>query len=264
MILVNIIDRRIRRARARIRVIVGTVLNKLKGCGSMNSMTSMSRTVSFSLFFAVIVVCSPESQVNESQGSDLNPLLYVNRFTEEPPERFQIQFITTKGDFIVQVYAAWAPIGSARFYNLVKQGWYDGVRFHRVLENFTVGWGIHDDPYVNYFWQKELLPDDPSFESNTKGRISFARSGPNSRTTQVFVNYKDNSSLDDQFVPFGEVSRGMEVLEDLYAGYGDGPPRGDGVYQAMAIARGHEYFEEGFPKLDRILQATILGETVLP
>ena len=227
-------------------------------------MAAMIKTVSFGLLFAVVVGCSSESQVNESQGSVPNPLLYVNRFIEEAPDLFQVQFITTKGDFVLEVYSVWAPIGSARFYNLVKQGWYDGVRFHRVLEDFTAGWGIHDDPYVNFVWQKELLPDDPSFESNTKGRISFARSGPNSRTTQVFVNYKDNSSLDDQFVPFGEVSTGMGVLENLYADYGDGPPRGGGVYQAMAIARGHEYFEEEFPRLDRILKATILGGTVLP
>ena len=131
------------------------------------------------------------------------------------------------------------------------------ARFHRVLPEFTAGWGIHDDPYVNFVWQKELLVDDPVTQSNTRGRVSFARSGANSRTTQVFVNLKDNSSLDDRFAPFGEVVEGMEVVEGLYSEYGDGPPRGEGVYQAMALARGAEYFDAEFPDLDHIERMTI-------
>ena len=106
--------------------------------------------------------------------------------------------------------------------------------------------------------QKQLLADDPTTQSNLRGRVSFARSGPNSRTTQVFVNYKDNSSLDDRFAPFGEVVEGMDVVGRLYAEYGDGPPRGEGVYQAMAIARGGEYFDEEFPELDRIERASVV------
>jgi len=228
----------------------------------MCSMGFTNRITSFSLILGVMVGCGSGSEEIEDNEVVLSPLLYVSRFNEEPPEYFEVQFVTTKGDFIVAVYSKWAPIGSARFYNLIKQGWYDGVRFHRVLEDFTVGWGIHDDPYVNFFWQKELLPDDPPLEANIRGRVSFASSGPNSRTTQVFINYKDNSSLDGQFVPFGEVLTGMEILENLYAGYGDGPPRGDGVYQAMAIARGREYFEDEFPKLDRIINTTILEQMI--
>ena len=99
--------------------------------------------------------------------------------------------------------------------------------------------------------------DDPVIESNVRGRVSFARAGPNSRTTQVFINLKDNTSLDDRFIPFGEVVEGMDVVSRLYAGYGDGPPRGEGVYQAMALARGAEYFDSEFPELDRIERATI-------
>ena len=110
---------------------------------------------------------------------------------------------------------------------------------------------------MNRVWQNELLADDPVTQSNTRGRVSFARSGANSRTTHVFINSKDNSSLDDRFAPFGEVIEGMEVVDGLYAGYGDGPPRGDGVYQAMALARGAEYFDAEFPGLDRIERATI-------
>jgi cyclophilin family peptidyl-prolyl cis-trans isomerase len=118
----------------------------------------------------------------------------------------------------------------------VRSGWYDGVRIHRVVEGFVAEWGIHDEPYVNAVWRKERLADDPVRASNTRGRITFSRSGPNSRTTQVFVNLRDNASLDDDgFAPFGEVVEGMDVVEAFFAGYGDGPPRGDGVYQAMAV-----------------------------
>lgn len=186
-----------------------------------------------------------------------NPLLLAGQFNETAPESFQARFETTSGVFVVDVHRDWAPLGSDRFYNLVKRGWYDGVRFHRVLQDFTAGWGIHDDPYVNFVWQKELLLDDPVTQSNTLGRVSFARSGPNSRTTQVFVNLKDNSSLDDRFAPFGEVVEGMDVVQGLYSDYGDGPPRGEGVYQAMALARGAEYFDAEFPELDRIERVTI-------
>jgi peptidyl-prolyl cis-trans isomerase A (cyclophilin A) len=186
-----------------------------------------------------------------------NPLLRASQFNEAAPQLFQARLETTAGAFVIEVHRDWAPLGADRFYNLVKRGWYDGVRFHRVLEDFTAGWGIHDDPYVNFVWQKELLLDDPVTQSNTLGRVSFARSGPNSRTTQVFINLKDNTSLDDRFAPFGEVVEGMDVVEGLYADYGDGPPRGEGVYQAMALARGAEYFDVEFPELDRIDQATI-------
>ena len=186
-----------------------------------------------------------------------NPLLLAGQFNETAPELFQARLQTTAGVIVVEVHRDWAPLGADRFYNLVKRGWYDGVRFHRVLEDFTAGWGIHDDPYVNFVWQKELLLDDPVTQSNTRGRVSFARSGANSRTTQVFVNLKDNESLDDRFAPFGEVVEGMEVMDGLYADYGDGPPRGEGVYQAMALARGAEYFDAEFPELDRIERATI-------
>ncbi len=187
-----------------------------------------------------------------------SPLLRASQFNETAPELFRARFETTAGVFVIEVHRDWAPLGADRFYNLVKHGWYDGVRFHRVLEDFTAGWGIHDNPYVNVVWQKELLLDDPVTQSNTRGRVSFARSGANSRTTQVFVNHKDNPGLDDRFAPFGQVVEGMDVLDGLYAGYGDGPPRGNGVYQARALARGAEYFDVEFPELDRIERARIL------
>ena len=110
-----------------------------------------------------------------------NPLLLASQFNETAPESFWARFETTTGVFVIEVHRDWAPLGADRFYNLVRSGWYDGVRFHRVLKDFTAGWGIHDDPYVNFVWQKELLADDPPAQSNIRNRVSFARSGPNSR-----------------------------------------------------------------------------------
>ena len=216
---------------------------------------AVSTTLS-ALVAILVTACTGDG--DEPQDPRLqNPLLRASQFTETAPELFRARMETTAGVFVIEVHRDWGPLGSDRFYNLVSSGWYDGVRFHRVLEDFTAGWGIHDDPYVNFVWQKELLMDDPVIESNTRGRVSFSRAGPNSRTTQLFVNLKDNTSLDDRFVPIGEVVEGMEVVDRLYSEYGDGPPRGEGVYQAMALARGAEYFEAEFPELDRIERATI-------
>ena len=182
------------------------------------------------LSIVFLIACGEERMDESSNLRIQNPLLRVDKFNDEPPENFSVSFQTTQGDFVIKVYKEWAPLGAARFYNLVKHGWYDGVRFHRVLKNFMVGWGIHDDPYVNAVWKNELLIDDPVIKSNTKGAVSFAKGGANSRTVQVFINYKDNSSLDNRgFTPFGEVVEGMDVIGSLYSEYGDGPPRGEGV-----------------------------------
>ena len=156
------------------------------------------------------------------------------------------------------MHRAWAPRGADRFYNLVRAGFYDGIPFHRVLEGFVADFGIHPDPWVNAAWRQALLRDDPVVESNRRGRMSFSKGGPDRRTVQVFVNLRDNPELDAEgFAPFGEVVEGMETVDALYAAYGDGPPRGEGVYQAMAIAKGDEYFAE-FPGLDRIIAVRLL------
>jgi peptidyl-prolyl cis-trans isomerase A (cyclophilin A) len=178
---------------------------------------------------------------------------------ETAPETYQVRLETTKGDIRIMVTREWAPLAADRFYNLVKAGYYDGIAFHRVLKGFIAEFGIHGDPWVNAAWRQALMADEPVRQSNTRGRVTFSKNTPNSRTVQVFINLKDNRSLDGQgFSPFGEVTQGMDVVEALYAEYGDGPPRGEGVYQAMAIARGDEYLNEGFPLLDRISSATIV------
>ncbi len=190
-----------------------------------------------------------------------NPLLRPTQVAEEAPAEFTVQFETTAGTFDVQVHRGWAPRGADRFYTLVKAGYYDDTRVHRVVTDFMAQFGIHGDPHVNQAWGGALIQDDPVAESNLRGRMSFAKAGANSRTTEVFISLVDNSRLDAEgFSPFGEVVRGMEVVDGLYAAYGDGPPRGDGPYAAMARARGNAYLDEEYPELTQILQATILSE----
>lgn len=200
--------------------------------------------------------CGAEADPDEGPAPD--PLLQPANFTETAPESFRVEFETTAGTFQVEVHRAWAPRGADRFYNLVRAGFYDGIPFHRVLDGFVADFGIHPDPWVNAAWRQALLRDDPVIESNRRGRMSFSKGGPDRRTVQVFVNLRDNPELDAEgFSPFGEVVEGMETVDALYAAYGDGPPRGEGVYQAMAIARGDEYFAE-FPELDRIIAVRLV------
>jgi peptidyl-prolyl cis-trans isomerase A (cyclophilin A) len=190
-----------------------------------------------------------------------NPLLRPGQFTDTAPSRFTVRFATTAGDFVVDVHREWAPIGADRFYNLVKAGYYDDIRIHRVVSGFMAQFGIHGDPHVNYVWRRALLPDDPVVQSNQRGRLAFAMAGRHTRGTEVFISYVDNPFLDeDGFAPFGEVVEGMQVVDAFHSGYGDGPPRGEGPYGAMAHARGNEYLDEEFPELTSIVRAIIVPD----
>jgi len=176
----------------------------------------------------------------------------------EAPAQFRARFETSRGTFVVAVERAWAPHGADRFYSLVRSGYYDDVRIYRIVPDFMVEFGLHGDPRVTAIWRKALILDDTVRQSNARGRVAFASHGPNSRSVQVFVNLKDNPTLDDDgFAPFGEVVEGMDVVESLYSEYGDGPPRGEGPYQARALARGNAYLDEAFPLLDRVVRARI-------
>ena len=178
------------------------------------------------------------------------------------PSHFKVRFETSRGRFIVLVRRKWAPKGAGRFYNLVRNGYYDECRFFRVIRGFMAQFGIHGDPAVARVWQYATIKDDPVTQSNTRGRITFAKTNrPNSRTTQVFINYKNNSRLDSMgFAPFGEVTEGMRIVEELYAGYGEGAPRGSGPSQERIQDQGNEYLKKQFPKLDYIIKATIMEE----
>jgi peptidyl-prolyl cis-trans isomerase A (cyclophilin A) len=174
------------------------------------------------------------------------------------PDVFKVKFETTKGDIVVQVNKAWAPLGADRFYELVESNFFTGARFFRAVEGFMVQFGISGDPKTSAVWESARIPDDPVRQSNRKGRITFATAGPGTRTTQLFINLADNARLDGQgFSPFGEVTSGMDVVERLYTGYGEGAPGGNGPRQELIESQGNAYLEKNFPRLDYIKKASI-------
>ena len=178
--------------------------------------------------------------------------------TEQAPVTFNANFDTSKGVFVITVHRDWAPNGADRFYNLVKNGFYDDVRFFRVIDGFMAQFGIHGTPAVASAWQNASIKDDPGKQSNKRGFVTFATRGPNTRTTQLFINFGDNAGLDKQgFSPFGEVTKGMDVVDKIYNGYGEGAPRGKGPDQGRVQAEGNAYLAKDFPKLDYIKTATI-------
>jgi peptidyl-prolyl cis-trans isomerase A (cyclophilin A) len=177
---------------------------------------------------------------------------------EKAPDTFKANFDTSKGSFTITVNRGWAPLGADRFYNLVKNGFYDDVRFFRVLDGFMAQVGIHGNPTIAKAWVGARIQDDPVKQSNRRGFVSFATGGPNTRTTQIFINYRDNVNLDKLgFAPFGEVTSGMNVVDRLYNGYGEGAPNGKGPDQQRVQGEGNAYLNKDFPRLDFIKAATI-------
>jgi peptidyl-prolyl cis-trans isomerase A (cyclophilin A) len=157
------------------------------------------------------------------------------------------------------VHRDWAPNGADRFYNLVKNGFFTNVRFFRAIPNFMVQFGIHGDPAIAAQWRNARLPVDKVVKSNTRGMVTYAMGGsPDTRTTQMFVNFKNNANLDAMgFAPFGEVTTGMENVDKIFQGYGEGAPRGQGPDQGRVQAEGNAYLMKDFPKMDYIKAATI-------
>ena len=189
-----------------------------------------------------------------AQDADKSKLKDPSALKEQAPATYKAAFDTSAGKFVVEVHRDWAPKGADRFYNLVKNGFYDDCRFFRVVPNFMVQFGINGDPDVQSHWRGAAanLTDDPVKQSNKKGYITFATSGKDSRTTQVFINFKDNTFLDSQgFSPFGEVTSGMDVVEKITDQYGEKPNQGS-IQQ-----NGNTYLKASFPKLDYIKKATI-------
>ena len=177
---------------------------------------------------------------------------------EPPPDVFRVNLATSKGPVEIEVRRDWAPRGADHFYSLVKTGFYDGNRFFRVVRNFVVQFGISGDPQLNRLWANVNLPDDPVKQSNVKGTLTYAHLGPNSRSTQLFINLKDNKSLDKQgFAPIGKVISGMETVERLYSSYGEMAPRGQGPDPSRIEVEGNAYLEDHFARLDFINKATI-------
>jgi len=179
--------------------------------------------------------------------------------TEKAPESFKARFETSQGSFTVEVTRSLSPNGADRFYNLVRAGYFTDVEFFRVVSGFMCQFGIHGDPKVSAAWRGAAIPDEPVKGSNTRGAISFAKAGPNTRTTQLFINLVDNARLDGMgFPPFGKVTEGMDVVDKIYSGYGEGAPRGAGPDQNRIQQEGNAYLKKDFPKLDYIKSAAIL------
>ncbi len=199
-------------------------------------------------------------QETAQQLSDkiLNPGLA--ELSQPAPQKFQVKFETSKGDIIVEVTRDWSPYGADRLYYLVKHGFYDNVRFFRVIAGFMAQFGYHGDPQVTSVWSEMTFPDDPVKESNLRGYVTFAKRGtPNSRSANIFINLVDNSYLDATgFSPVGKVVEGMDIVDQLYSGYGEGAPRGNGPEQGRLAQEGNEYLNKYFPNLDYIKKATIL------
>ena len=189
-----------------------------------------------------------------------NMLLTPEALIATAPDVFRARFETSKGDFVIEVRREWSPNGADRFYNLLANGFYDDIRFFRVIAGFMAQFGIHGDPDVAAAWRGARIDDDPVVQSNTRGMVSYAMGGPNTRTTQLFINFGDNSRLDGMgFSPFGQVVEGMDVVDQIHSGYGEGAPNGNGPSQGQIQSRGNEYLDADFPLLDRVVTATIEG-----
>ena len=177
---------------------------------------------------------------------------------EKAPAVYKAKFDTSKGTFVIEVHRDWAPNGADRFYNLVKHGFYDNVRFFRVISGFMVQFGINGDPQISAKWREARISDDPVKQSNRRGYVTYAMAGPDTRTSQVFINFADNTGLDSQgFAPFGRIASGMNVVDKLNAEYGEGAPRGRGPDQGRMQMEGNAYLAKSFGRLDYVKKTTI-------
>lgn len=190
-----------------------------------------------------------------------SPLLNPNAdsLAQQAPDSFRVEFTTSKGPFVVQAVRAWAPHGVDRFHYLARHGYYDGAKFFRNLPEFMAQFGLHGNPDVTAVWMDRNIPDDSVRQSNLRGYVSFAMGGPNTRSTQLFINKRDNGRLDAMgFAPIGRVTEGMQAVDSLYEGYGEGPPGGMGPDQGRIMSQGNRYLRSFFPRLDSIISTRVL------
>lgn len=227
----------------------------------------MKKLISFLLILSVISCADKNLDKKDNQisgqttekGVNMDKLSNPNLLNETAPENFKVRFKTTKGDFLVEVKREWAPKGADRFYNLVKNGFYNEAAFFRVIKGFVAQFGINKDPNISSKWREAVIDDDPVKLSNSRGTISFATAGPNTRTTQLFINFKDNQRLDSMgFSPFAKVVEGMDIVDNLYSDYGEGEPYGNGPSQSKIQTEGNSYLKSYFPKLDYIISTEII------
>lgn len=212
-------------------------------------------TMAFGFFVGMAGVANAGQAAGDAVNLNKAKLRTPSQLTEKAPEMYKVKFDTTAGTVVIQVHRDWAPLGADRFYNLAKNGFYDEVRFFRVLDGFMAQFGMNGDPSIQKAWGGANFRDDPVKGSNKRGFVTFAKaSAPNSRSTQVFINYADNSRLDaDGFAPFGEVTQGMDLVDKFYSGYGSR----NVPDQGRITAEGNAYLGKEYPKLDYIKKATI-------
>jgi len=201
----------------------------------------------------------PAAEKSTKKTAETDPLTTPKLATEKAPERFRVAFETTTGPFVVEVVRAWSPNGADRFYNLVKIGFFEEIAFFRVMDGFMAQFGIHGDPTVSRVWKRATIKDDPVVESNKRGMLSFAKTGrPNSRTTQIFINFSDNTNLDKTgFSPFARVVEGMDAVDKIYK-IGEGAPGGKGPNQQRIQSQGNSFLKTNYPQLDYIKSARII------
>jgi peptidyl-prolyl cis-trans isomerase A (cyclophilin A) len=239
------------------------------GCNLSKDKNKKEPTMTKRIFFTLLcsfLLCgcgsggestpSPKPASATDQGATEKPTPATQK--EQAPEKFSVKLATTKGDILIDVARNWAPRGADRFHTLVRAGYYDDVAFFRVIKGFMAQVGISGKPALNATWRAMRIPDDPVTQSNTRGMVSFATGGANTRTTQIFINYGNNARLDRMgFSPFGKV-RDMTVVEALYAEYGEGAPRGKGPNQGQLQKEGNPYLKRDFPAMDYIKTATVI------
>ncbi len=208
------------------------------------------RFLGLALAAVVLAGCGSDKKPAATEEAKSSPPPPV---TEKAPDVFAVKFDTSKGPFIVEVHREWAPNGADRFYELTKAGFFEDVRFFRVIKGFIAQFGINGEPRVARKWRNMNIVDDPAKESNLRGTLTFATAGPNTRTTQLFINLADNPRLNQSgFAPFGKVVDGMQIVDQLYAGYGEDPS------QPMIESQGNQYLTEHYPKLDFVKSAQVL------
>jgi peptidyl-prolyl cis-trans isomerase A (cyclophilin A) len=224
-------------------------------------MTHWTKRIATIAFVTIAFACKDGNAEPKPKAAATNSaaLTDPSKATATAPAKFTVKLETTAGDILIDVDRAWAPKGADRIYNLVKAGYYNDVAFFRVIGGFMAQVGIHGDPNVNKVWRNARIEDDKAgVQSNTRGMVSFATAGPNTRTTQFFINFGNNARLDGMgFAPFGKV-RDMAVVDKLYAEYGEGAPNGRGPDQGRIQMEGNKYLKSDFPKLSWIKQASIV------
>ena len=211
------------------------------------------------LFAAGTLVQAEDAKLEQKPAAAAPGFADPAKLTEKAPETFKAQFDTTKGKFTIEVTRSLSPNGADRFYNLVRSGYFKDIAFFRVIPGFMCQFGIHGDPNVSAKWREANIADDPVKGSNTRGMITFATAGPNTRTTQLFINFGNNAKLDGMgFSPFGKVTEGMDVVDKINGEYGEGAPNGNGPNQGRVQMEGNAYLKKEFPNLDYIKSATIV------